>query len=187
MAKPYLLCVDDDVDVLRGIERDLRRKYGSDYRVLRADSGKAALEALQQLKDRKEDVALLLADQRMPEMDGVTFLAAARELHPEARRVLLTAYADTNAAIAAINQVKLHHYLLKPWDPPEEHLYPVLNDLLEDWIATYQPPFRGMTVIGNRWSADLHRIKDFLGRHQVPFRYQEADASVEVPAGAKLP
>jgi thioredoxin reductase (NADPH) len=187
MAKPYLLCVDDDPDVLRGIERDLRRKYGSDYRVLRAESGKAALEALQQLKDRKEDVALLLADQRMPEMDGVTFLAAARELHPEARRVLLTAYADTSAAIAAINQVKLHHYLLKPWDPPEEHLYPVLNDLLEDWIATYQPPFRGMTVIGNRWSADLHRIKDFLGRHQVPFRFQEADAAFDLPIGAKLP
>lgn len=187
MAKPYLLCVDDDPDVLRGIERDLRRKYGSDYRVLRAESGKVALEALQQLKDRKEDVALLLADQRMPEMDGVTFLAAARELHPEARRVLLTAYADTNAAIAAINQVKLHHYLLKPWDPPEEHLYPVLSELLEDWIASYEPPFRGMTVVGNRWSADLHRIKDFLGRHQVPFRFQEADSSTQHPAGAKLP
>ncbi len=181
MAKPYLLTVDDDPEVLRGIERDLRRRYSNEYRVIRADSGQAALDALRQIKERQEDVALLLADQRMPEMDGVTFLSAARELHPEARRVLLTAYADTNAAIQAINDVQLHHYLLKPWDPPEQHLYPVLDDLLNDWHYTYEPPFRGIRVIGHRWSQDGHRIKDFLGRHQVPFRWTDVEAAAKEP------
>ncbi len=181
MAKPYLLTVDDDPEVLRGIERDLRRRYSSDYRVIRADSGQAALDALRQIKERQEDVALLLADQRMPEMDGVTFLNAARELHPDARRVLLTAYADTNAAISAINDVKLHHYLMKPWDPPEQHLYPVLDDQLNDWHYTFEPPFRGLRVIGNRWSPDGHRIKDFLGRHQISFRWIDIDAALQDP------
>jgi len=173
--------VDDDPEVLRGIERDLRRRYSKEYRILRADSGQAALEALRQIRDRKEDVALLLADQRMPEMDGVTFLNAARELHPEARRVLLTAYADTDAAIKAINDVRLHHYLLKPWDPPEEHLFPVLDDLLDDWYYTFEPPFRGIQVIGHRWSQDGHRIKDFLGRHQVPFRWTDVEVALKDP------
>lgn len=182
MAKPYLLTVDDDPEVLRGIERDLRRRYSNEYRILRADSGRAALEALRQIKARREDVALLLADQRMPEMDGVTFLNEARELHPEARRVLLTAYADTNAAIKAINDVRLHHYLLKPWDPPEQNLYPVLDDLLDDWHYTFEPPFRGIQAIGNRWSPEGHRIKDFLGRHQVPFRWTDIDVALKDPA-----
>jgi thioredoxin reductase (NADPH) len=181
VAKPYLLTVDDDPEVLRGIERDLRRRYSNEYRVIRADSGQAALDALRQIKERQEDVALLLADQRMPEMDGVTFLNAARELHPDARRVLLTAYADTNAAISAINDVRLHHYLLKPWDPPEQHLFPVLDDLLDDWHYTFEPPFRGIRVIGNRWSQDGHRIKDFLGRHQVSFRWIDIDAALRDP------
>ena len=181
MAKPYLLTVDDDPEVLRGIERDLRRRYSKEYRILRADSGQAALEALRQIRDRKEDVALLLADQRMPEMDGVTFLNAARELHPEARRVLLTAYADTDAAIKAINDVRLHHYLLKPWDPPEQHLFPVLDDLLDDWHYTFEPPFRGIQVIGHRWSQEGHRIKDFLGRHQVPFRWTDVEVALKDP------
>ena len=149
MANPYLLTVDDDPEVLRGIERDLRRRYSKEYRIIRADSGPAALDALRQIKDRQEDVALLLADQRMPEMDGVSFLNAARQLHPEARRVLLTAYADTDAAIKAINDVRLHHYLLKPWDPPERNLFPILDDLLDDWHYTFEPPFRGLRVIGH--------------------------------------
>jgi len=140
LAKPFILTVDDDVAVLRGIERDLRGKYASTYRILRAESGKAALEVLTQIKDRNDDIALILADQRMPEMDGVQFLIKAREIHPDSRRVLLTAYADTTAAIAAINEVRLHHYLMKPWDPPEQNLYPVLDDLLTDWHAEYNPP-----------------------------------------------
>lgn len=194
MAKPFILTVDDDIAVLRGIERDLRSKYAANYRILRAESAKAALELLHQIKDRNEDIALILADQRMPEMDGVHFLAIAREIHPDARRVLLTAYADTTAAISAINDVRLHHYLMKPWDPPEQNLYPVLNDLLDDWHAEYAPPFRGIRVVGERWNPDAHRIKDFLGRHQVPFRWVDvADAANDptllqhLSAGRKLP
>ena len=194
MAKPFILTVDDDVAVLRGIERDLRGKYAAKYRIVRAESGKAALELLGQIQDRSDDVALILADQRMPEMDGVTFLTQARELFPDSRRVLLTAYADTTAAIAAINEVRLHHYLMKPWDPPEQHLYPVLDDLLTDWHAEYAPPFRGIRVVGQRWSPEAHRIKDFLGRHQVPFRWVEVEEAMQDPslsqhltAGRKLP
>ena len=194
MAKPFILTVDDDLAVLRGIERDLRNKYASTYRILRAESGRAALELLNQIKDRNDDIALILADQRMPEMDGVQFLAKAREIHPDSRRVLLTAYADTTAAIAAINEVRLHHYLMKPWDPPEQNLYPVLDDLLADWHAEYAPPFRGIRVIGHRWSPEAHRIKDFLGRHQVPFRWVDAADAMNDPtlvqhlqAGRKLP
>ena len=171
MIKPFLLTVDDDPSVLRAVERDLRNKYAANYRILRAESGKEALELLAQLIERKEDVALILADQRMPEMDGVQFLAKARELFPDARRVLLTAYADTNAAISAINDVRLHHYLMKPWDPPETNLYPVLDDLLSDWLAEYSPPFRGIKVVGQRWNPEALRIKDFLGCHHVQFRW----------------
>ena len=194
MAKPFILTVDDDLAVLRGIERDLRGKYAANYRILRAESGKAALELLTQIKERNEDIALILADQRMPEMDGVHFLAKARELHPDSRRVLLTAYADTTAAISAINDVRLHHYLMKPWDPPEQNLYPVLDDLLADWHAEYAPPFRGIRVVGQRWSPEAHRIKDFLGRHQVPFRWVDVADAAKDPAllpllttGRKLP
>src|SRR5437763_12462873 len=133
MAKPVLLAVDDDPEVLRAVERDLRRKYGATYRILRAESGTAALEALRQLKLRDETVALLLVDQRMPRRSGVEFLGRAISLFPQSKRVLLTAYADTDAAIQAINAVHVDYYLLKPWDPPEQHLYPVLDDLLEDW------------------------------------------------------
>ena len=194
MAKPFILTVDDDVAVLRGIERDLRGKYASTYRILRAESGKAALEVLTQIKDRNDDIALILADQRMPEMDGVQFLIKAREIHPDSRRVLLTAYADTTAAIAAINEVRLHHYLMKPWDPPEQNLYPVLDDLLTDWHAEYNPPYRGIRVIGQRWNPEAHRIKDFLGRHQMPFRWVNVEEAAKDPIlsqrlkpGTKLP
>ncbi len=194
MAKPVILVVDDDADVLRAIERDLRARFAGSYRILRAASGAAALELLAQLAERGDDVALLLADQRMPEMEGTEFLAKARELEPDARRVLLTAYADTTAAIRAINDVKLHHYLLKPWDPPETKLYPVLEDLLAEWQATYFPPFRGVRVVGQRWSPEAHRIKDFLGRHQVPFRWldvgdlrQDPQAEAAMGGCSRLP
>jgi thioredoxin reductase (NADPH) len=165
MAKPILLTVDDDAEVLRAVERDLRRRYGERYRVLRADSGAAALEALKGLKRRNDSVGLLLADQRMPQMTGVEFLGRAMEFFPNAKRVLLTAYADTEAAIQAINSAKIQHYLLKPWDPPEEHLYPVLDDLLEDWMASFRPPFEGVRVLGTRWSQHSYAIRDFLTRN----------------------
>jgi thioredoxin reductase (NADPH) len=176
MARPVLLAVDDDPEVLRAVERDLRRQYASRFRVLRADSGEAALDSLRELKARNEAVALLLVDQRMPQVTGMKLLGQAMELYPDARRVLLTAYADTDAAIQAINQVKLHYYLLKPWDPPEQHLYPVLDDLLEDWEATVRPPFEGIRVVGTRWSPDAFALRDFLGRNQVPYQWLDAQA-----------
>ncbi len=174
-AKPVLIAVDDDADVLRAIERDLRRQYGSQYRVLRADSGRAALEALNQLYQRSEAVALLLVDQRMPQMSGVEFLEAARDIFPDAKRVLLTAYADTDAAIQAINSVRLDHYLLKPWDPPEQNLYPVLTDLLDDWQSCYRPAFAGVRVLGHRWSPQSHQAKDFLARNHVPYQWFDVE------------
>jgi thioredoxin reductase (NADPH) len=177
MRKPILLTVDDDPEVLRAVERDLRRHYAERYRVVRADSGAAALEALQGLKRRNDAVSLLLADQRMPQMTGVEFISQAIDLYPDARRVLLTAYADTDAAIQAINQAKIHHYLLKPWDPPEEQLYPVLDDLLEDWQASFRPPFDGVTVLGHRWSPRTYMVRDFLARQQVPYRWFDIETS----------
>jgi thioredoxin reductase (NADPH) len=175
MTKPILLAVDDDPEVLRAVERDLRRRYAESYRVLRADSGGAALAALRALKRRNDVVSLLLADQRMPQMTGVEFISQAMDLYPEARRVLLTAYADTDAAIQAINQARIHHYLLKPWDPPEEHLYPPLDDVLEDWEASFRPPFEGITVLGHRWSSRSHDVRDFLARSQVPYRWVDLE------------
>ena len=183
MLRPVLLTVDDDPEVLRAVDRDLRRRYAERYRVVRADSGAAALGALQALKRRNGAVGLLLVDQRMPQMTGVEFLSRAMDFYPDARRVLLTAYADTDAAIQAINQAKIHHYLLKPWDPPEEHLYPVLDDLLDDWQASFRPPFEGVRVLGHRWSPRSHEVRDFLARHQVPYRWldlETADHDAEV-------
>jgi len=177
MARPILLAIDDDVSVLEAVVQDLRRHYGATYRVMRAASGKAALDTLAQLKTRDEPVALLLSDQRMPGMTGVEFLEQARDLYPEARRVLLTAYADTEAAIRAINTARIHYYLNKPWDPPEEKLYPVLTDLLEDWKAGYQPPFEGVRVIGHRWSLKDHNVRDFLSRNHVPYRWLDVAGS----------
>jgi thioredoxin reductase (NADPH) len=178
-GKPVLLSVDDDAEVLRAIERDLRRRYGHEYRVLRAESGAAALELLERLRLRGDPIALLLSDQRMPEMTGVEFLDKARTLVPDARRALLTAYADTDAAIRAINQVKIHYYLMKPWDPPEEHLYPYLDDLLEDWRSGWHPSADGLRVVGNRYSPKAHALRDFLGRNLVPFRWLDLDSSQE--------
>jgi thioredoxin reductase (NADPH) len=180
------------------VERDLRKRYAERYRVLRADSGASALQALHGLKKRNEAVGLLLADQRMPEMNGVEFISKAIELYPEARRVLLTAYADTDAAIQAINQARIHHYLLKPWDPPEQQLYPVLDDLLEDWQATFRPAFDGVRVLGHRWSPRSYTVRDFLARQQVPYHWLDVEtaansaetrAAIEIVGGkaAKLP
>jgi thioredoxin reductase (NADPH) len=171
------MTVDDDAEVLRAVERDLRRRYAEHYRVLRADSGTSALDALRGVKRRDDPVALLLADQRMPEMTGVEFLAQAIGLFPEAKRVLLTAYADTDAAIRAINGAKIHHYLLKPWDPPHEHLYPVLDDLLEDWQASFRPPFEGVTVLGTRWSPHSYALRDFLARNRIPYRWRDVETA----------
>jgi thioredoxin reductase (NADPH) len=182
MARPALLTVDDDPEVLAAVERDLRKHYARDYRVLRADSGPAALDALRQLKERGETVALMLVDQRMPGMSGVEFLAEAMQFFPDAKRVLLTAYADTEAAIAAINKVRLDYYILKPWDPPAERLYPVLDDLLSDWKAGYRPPFGGVRVYGPRWSSEAHRIRDFLASNLVPFQNADLVADPAVRA-----
>jgi thioredoxin reductase (NADPH) len=182
MAKPVLLTVDDDPEVLRAVERDLRRKYGGEYRVMRADGGAPALDALRQLRQRGEPVALLLVDQRMPRMNGVEFLEEATGIVPDAKRVLLTAYADTEAAIRAINRAHIDYYLLKPWDPPEENLYPILDDLLEDWKADYRPTFEGIRVVGHRWSPDTHAVKDFLARNAVPYRWLDVEATEEARA-----
>jgi thioredoxin reductase (NADPH) len=173
MARPILLAVDDDVNVLEAVVQDLRRQYGATYRIMRAASAQAALDTLAQLKTRQEPVALICSDQRMPGMTGVEFLERSRELYPDARRVLLTAYADTEAAIQAINSARIHYYLNKPWDPPEEKLYPVLSDLLEDWTAGYQPPFEGLRVIGHRWSLKDHKVRTFLSSNHVPYRWMD--------------
>ena len=182
MAKPILLTVDDDPEVLRAVERDLRRQYGRDYRVMPAASGQGALDALTQLRTRGDQVAMLIADQRMPRMTGVEFLEQARTIFPDAKRVLLTAYADTDAAIRAINTVRIHYYLMKPWDPPQENLYPYLDDLLADWSAWYRPAFDGIRVIGLRWARQSHVVRDFLGRNLVPFKWLDLDGNEEARA-----
>jgi thioredoxin reductase (NADPH) len=178
---PVILAVDDEPTVLSAVARDLRHEYGEHYKVMRADSGVAALDLVQQLKLRNTPVALFLVDQRMPLMSGVEFLAEAIELFPDAKRVLLTAYADTEAAISAINEVALNHYLMKPWDPPEEHLYPVLTDLLDDWQASFAPPFEGIRVVGYQLSAQSHQIKDFLSRNLVPYQWLDVEIDEEAP------
>ena len=171
MAKPILLAVDDDVSVLEAVVQDLRRKYGQTYRIVRAASGGAALDICKQLKERGEVVALLLSDQRMPGMSGVDLLQQALAIYPEAKRVLLTAYADTEAAIRAINAAKIHYYLNKPWDPPEEKLYPVLDDLLQLWKEGYRAPFEGVRVVGPRFKAMDHRVRDFLSRNRIAYEW----------------
>jgi thioredoxin reductase (NADPH) len=175
VARPAILTVDDDPSVSRAVARDLRRQYGEGYRIVRAESGPQALDALREIKLRGEQVAVLLADYRMPGMSGIEFLEQAMDLFPLARRVLLTAYADTDAAIQAINVVDLDHYLLKPWDPPEEKLYPVVDGLLEAWTATDRQPPREIRVIGHRWSARSYEVRDFLARNLVPFRWYLAE------------
>ena len=186
MPKPILLSVDDDSDVLRAIERDLRSQYGAEYRIIGSDSPVGALELLKQLKVRNDSVALLLADQRMPRMDGVEFLQEAMEIFPGAKRALLTAYADTNAAISAINQASINYFFLKPWDPPTEHLYPQLDDLLDDWQASFRPTFQGIRLLGTRWSPRSYELRDFLARNHVPYQWIDVELSANDPETKRL-
>ena len=179
MENPVIVAIDDDPQVLRAVERDLRSRFGSEYRIVAADSGATALDVVRRLKLRGSAVALFLSDQRMPEMSGVEFLTAAREIYPDAKRILLTAYADTEVAITAINTVQLDHYILKPWDPPEEKLFPVLEDVLGDWQANFQPPYEGIRIISHRWSPRAHEIKDYLARNQIPYRWLDAETDPE--------
>jgi thioredoxin reductase (NADPH) len=182
VAKPVILTVDDDPGVSRSVARDLRRRYGADHRIVRAESGRDALDALRELALRGEPVAAILADYRMPEMNGIDFLEAAMDIAPHARRALLTAYADTDAAIRAINVVDVDHYLLKPWDPPEEKLYPVIDALIETWRAVGVRPVEETRVVGHRWSAECFGVRDFLARNSVPYRWY----SIDEPEGARL-
>jgi thioredoxin reductase (NADPH) len=186
MAKPILLSVDDDSDVLRAIERDLRSQYGAEYRVIGTDSPGKALDLLKQLKTRNDTVALLLADQRMPEMSGVEFLQEGMQIFPDAKRALLTAYADTTAAISAINEANVNYFFLKPWDPPNDHLYPQLDDLLEDWRASYRPAFDGIRVLGTRWSPRSYELRDFLARNHVPYQWIDVELSAGDPETKRL-
>jgi len=174
------MTVDDEPQVLNAIERDLRAHYHRDYRVVKAGSGSEALETLRNLKQRNRPVALLLVDQRMPGMSGTEFLQQAIKLNPEVRKVLLTAYADTDAAITSINAIGLDHYLMKPWDPPEENLYPVLDDLLSDWLSSVPLPYDGIRVAGTQWSASSHTVKDFLARNRIPYKWLDIERDAEV-------
>ncbi len=181
MPKPVLLTVDDDPEVLRAIERDLRSHYSEHYRVMRANSPGAALDTLRELKARNNPVALLLVDQRMPLMDGVGLLAEAMVIYPQAKRALLTAYADTSAAIEAINEARVHYYLMKPWDPPEEKLFPALDDLLNDWTSTFRPPYEGIRVLGTRYSNRSYELRNFLARNQVPYQWIDIELAQTDP------
>ena len=179
MAKPIILTIDDEEQVRNAVERDLARHYRQDYRIIKASSGAEGLDTLRRLKQRNDTVALFLVDQRMPEMSGTEFLAEARDVYPEARKVLLTAYADTEAAISAINAVGLDHYLMKPWTPAEENLYPILDDLISDWEATATLPYDGIRVAGTLWSASSHNIKDFLARSQIPYQFLDIERDAD--------
>src|SRR5687768_6002061 len=182
MGRPVLLTIDDDPAVSRAVARDLRRRYGEDHRILRAGSGAEALEALRELKLRGDPVAVLLADHRMPEMNGIEFLERAMDLVPRARRALLTAYADTDAAIAAINDVDVDAYLLRPWDPPDEKLYPTVDAMLTAWRDTPDPEVHGVKRVGHRWSAPSFRARDLLARNAVPYRW----FNVDEPEGRRI-
>jgi len=186
MPKPILLSVDDDSDVLRAIERDLRSQYGADYRVIGSDSPAKALDLLKQLKVRNDSVALMLADQRMPHMNGVEFLQEGMQIFPEAKRALLTAYADTSAAISAINEANINYFFMKPWDPPQDNLYPQLDDLLDDWRSSYRPGFEGIRVLGTRWSPRSYELRDFLARNHIPYQWIDAELSANDPETKRL-
>src|SRR3954451_14819764 len=175
IARPRLLTVDDDPRVSRAVARDLRRRHGEDYRIIRADSGEEALQAIRDVVLRGEQVAAILADYRMPRMNGVDFLEQAMDLVPQARRALVTAYADTNAAIQAINVVDVDHYLLKPWEPPEEKFYPVVDELLQTWQREGKAPEHKIKILGHPWSAASYEIRDFLARNLVPYRWYHVD------------
>ena len=178
-SRPAIVVVDDEPAVLAAVARDLRRGFGEHYRILRAGSGPEALELLREVRARGDQVALLIADQRMPVMAGTEYLVEARTVFPDAKRALLTAYADTEAAIAAINEVALDYYLLKPWDPPEEELFPVVEDLLETWKAGAALESGGVRVIGHRFSKESHEVRDFLARNRVPARWIDVERDAE--------
>ena len=186
MAKPVILTVDDDPDVLQSIERDLRSRYSERYRIMRAASANEALDVLHRLKSRNDAVALLLADQRMPELDGVGFLSQATELFPTAKRALLTAYADTNAAIEAINSARVHYFLLKPWDPPDQNLYPPLDDMLNEFMDSYHPPYEGIQLFGTRWSPRAYEIRMFLAQNHLPYQWVDVEQSNTTDSSAAL-
>ncbi|HCQ15694.1 MAG TPA: fused response regulator/thioredoxin-disulfide reductase, partial [Cryomorphaceae bacterium] len=177
MKNPIILAVDDDPQVIRAVSRDLRKRYRDEYRIVATDSAREALESLQEMKNQGLEVALFVSDQRMPEMLGVDFLEKAKKLYPKAKRVLLTAYSDTDAAIQAINEVQLDYYLMKPWDPPEEKMYPVLDDHLEEWQSQYIPEFSGIRVIGYQFSPKSHRLKDFLAGNLFPYRWYDVETA----------
>ncbi|MGB0178315.1 MAG: response regulator, partial [Owenweeksia sp.] len=179
MKNPIIIAVDDDPQVIRAVSRDLRKRYREEYRVVATDSANEALESLQEMKNQGLEVALFVSDQRMPEMLGVDFLEKAKKLYPRAKRVLLTAYSDTDAAIQAINEVQLDYYLMKPWDPPEEKMYPILDDLLEEWQSQYIPEFSGIRVIGYQFSPKSHKVKDFLAGNLFPYRWFDVETSEE--------
>lgn len=179
MNLPIILCIDDDAQVLRAIVRDLKNQYRNEYRIISTTVVKEALDSLLEMKNKGETVAMFISDQRMPEMDGVAFLEKAKEFYPEARRVLLTAYSDTDAAIRAINSVQLDYYLVKPWDPPEEKLYPIVNELLDDWQNIYHPDFKGIKVVGYQFSRQSHAIKDFLAGNLIPYQWLDIQTSEE--------
>jgi thioredoxin reductase (NADPH) len=186
MAKPVILTVDDDPDVLQSIERDLRSRYSERYRIMRAASANEALSVLNRLKSRNDGVALLLADQRMPELDGVGFLSQATELFPSAKRALLTAYADTNAAIEAINSARVHYFLLKPWDPPDQNLYPALDDMLNEFMDSYHPPYEGIQLFGTRWSPRAYELRMFLAQNHLPYQWVDVEQSNTTDSSAAL-
>ncbi|HNP95749.1 MAG TPA: response regulator, partial [Cyclobacteriaceae bacterium] len=177
MKKPILFAIDDDQQVLRAVVRDLRSTYSNEYRILSTTSANEALDSLKDLKNKGETIALFLTDQRMPEMLGVEFLEKAKEIFADSKRVLLTAYSDTEAAIKAINDVQLDYYLMKPWDPPEEKLYPVLNDLLDEWQSRHIPEFVGIRVVGFQWSPKSHQIKDFLSGNMIPYQWLDIESN----------
>jgi thioredoxin reductase (NADPH) len=179
MSEPVILAVDDDAQVLAAIRRDLRSRYRTDYRVLAANSGEAAIDLLQELKTRGDALAMVISDQRMPAMLGVDVLARCREIYPVARRLLLTAYSDVKAAVRAINEAHIDHYLEKPWDPPEEHLYPAVDDLLDSWHAEYRPEVTGLRLLGYQWSPRSHEVKDFLASNLIPYRWLDAERDVD--------
>jgi thioredoxin reductase (NADPH) len=179
MAKPTILAVDEDIAVREVVDRDLSERYGSEYRIVHTHSGSEALVMLQEMRRRSEPVALLIADQRMPAMSGVEFLEEAIKLHPQAKKVLLTAYADIDSAISAINKVGIDYYLTKPWDPPEQFLYPYVDELLDSWRTTVELPFEGIRVVGAMWSSECHDIKDFLARNSLPYRWLDIERDEE--------
>src|SRR5438552_862146 len=179
MKFPYIIIVDDDLQVLRAIQRDIRNEYREEYKIVATESANEALEVIKELKLKNEAIALFISDQRMPEMEGIDFLEKAREIYADAKQVMLTAYSDIEAAIRAINTVKLDYYLLKPWYPPEEKLYPVVNDLLDDWHALYKPDHEGIRIIGFQWSPKSHRLKEFLSGNLVPFLWMDAETHEE--------